>query len=189
MYVVISKQLKSPRFIGEIFKEVKEEEKEMGLSTDALNSIVRKEVALQIVNKNTFTAYDITKAIRLYMTNTDIPHGDVREMVHEMFDDKNDILALNGYNATICQSKRVGTVTVFHTDEADPGNYVALVIDTFVMPQPQTNSQDVSVDPDLLDAYEDLYNAALDVVDADVLTLSDKLRGLEESVHNLSNLV
>jgi len=72
-----------------------------------------------VKNKVSFTAYDITKILRL--AGESVRHRHVRPLVHEAF--TNDDMGI--YHRTLCTLPGIGSVNVFHQPYSDPDNYLS----------------------------------------------------------------
>jgi len=86
-------------------------------------AIVKKEVALKVAEKETFTAYDITKTLRAWM-NVDVDHQEVRNVVHGLFNDSVAMFNFNDYMRSTCTFADGTLVEVFHDPSVDPQDYI-----------------------------------------------------------------
>lgn len=55
-----------------------------------LQNRVEDEIAIRMAGKSTFSAYNITQALRTANPTDDIPHGEVRELVHAFMSIQSD---------------------------------------------------------------------------------------------------
>jgi hypothetical protein len=133
------------------------EGEEMGISKEALEDIVKKEIALKIVNKDPFTAYDITKEVRSFI-RSHIGHSEVRQIVYDLYEksraNEDEILA--DYERYDSFSAFNGDgVRIYHPESVDPMEYLREI-------DPTSSVSPVSAKRDA----EDLKVAALAVIQA-----------------------
>ena len=95
----------------------------MGLTPDALDEIVRKEIALRVALGDTFTTYDITKAMREYL-RSEVIHQDVRTIVFNLFNNNDPLFINQDYLMSACSFENGGSVAVFHKDGHQPQDYI-----------------------------------------------------------------
>jgi hypothetical protein len=156
-------------FNGEIVSIKKEKEgEEMGISTDALKDIIKKEVALKIATKECFTAYDITKAIRSFI-RSNVSHAEVNSYIRSLVNDGDPVF--DNYDVYDNYSAFKGDgVRIYHPEDGDPIEYLNLID-----PTTGSNSTDTTNDT------KDLKEAALAVIQA-----NDEL---QRAINTLTDIV
>jgi len=102
------------------------EEKESGMKDNVFEQLVLKEVAVKIARRETFTAYDITKALRAWM-NADVDHQRVRAVMRVLYSATPDILFISDYEVTTCCLDDTTTAAVYHPSDVDPNDYIATI--------------------------------------------------------------
>ena len=159
----------------------------MGLSQVALTDIIKKEMALSMVMRECFTAYDITKAIREFI-KSEVNHVDVRDIVHNMFDLGRSVFMDNDYLRTQCTFPSNGIVVqVFHPHTFDPQLYINSIDD---------HKDAVAVDSQaavdsLREDFDELMDAAREVLkqseDGTLAELQVAIGDLEVVVGSINN--